>query len=615
MGKPILSHVVQDADGDVQSVAVSIREIGGAAFSGTLYDSTGAVVSYPPSSNNLGLLQIFTDRARRVEVQPLGSTAWTPSKFDDDPANHPIWLENSDGGVAINTGVNSANAAFTAAIVAAQLTGQKIKVGLGTYLCTAPITIPDGVWIDGSGRGTILKHADNTDASVIHMYGATKARLSNLRVDGNYSNNNNISTGYDGVEIRVGGVQNVVEDVEVYNFNAHAFEVSGSYCVYRNLRAIGPTPTPTYPPTTGGSASRNYGGVYGFLVAGTSVSDNNTWENLYATGCRSAGIYVGGTDCMVLYPQVDNCHLGYYPDDGTGVYPGSSGGGQLALTITTAAGGGSQIPTRITIVGPKVSGGAVGTSAGIEIGAGDSITIFDPQCIGVPNGGISINSATRVKVIGGGVINSSTSTGVSIIASTHVTLDGVDIQTTTTGIDISGASEDVSILNCGFHANTTNVSNTSTATRVIIDNYRLQSGTAPTIAYPGRTPLTAVCSSGLALTTTPTDVTGMSLSLTPGKWKVDVSVLFSIAGAGDVGPNFEASLVTSGGTATITHGTATILYSVTAQPVVNTCAKSWYVNVTATTTCKVQGSKSAGAGTSTIAATYSNMVATYLGMP
>jgi len=123
-------------------------------------------------------------------------------------------------------------------------------------------------------------------------------------------------------------------------------------------------------------------------------------------------------------------------------------------------------------------------------------------------------------------------------------------------------------------------------------------------------PLTAVCTVALPLTTTPTNITGCTLSLTPGVWLVTGVFDFSNTGAGDVGSALVGALAVTGGAATVATATAVALLI---MPTINarlTVAQTWLVTVTATTTATLQGSKNAGTGTSTVQTTGTTLTAT-----
>jgi hypothetical protein len=114
-----------------------------------------------------------------------------------------------------------------------------------------------------------------------------------------------------------------------------------------------------------------------------------------------------------------------------------------------------------------------------------------------------------------------------------------------------------------------------------------------------KTPLSAAASASLTLTTSMADVTGASLSLTPGVWRLDGVFYFVASGAGDVGGLGIGQLATTGGTATIALSTSLAVFTFTTATAVGTVVQTWLVTVTATTTAKLQAQKNAGTGAST----------------
>lgn len=129
-----------------------------------------------------------------------------------------------------------------------------------------------------------------------------------------------------------------------------------------------------------------------------------------------------------------------------------------------------------------------------------------------------------------------------------------------------------------------------------------------------KTPVTIQLGSSYTLTASVADITGLSMSLTPGNWEVSGTFEWVTTGAGDVGAFFTASLATTGGTATITPSTLTSVSTGIAS-FINTTSATWTVNVVATATVKGQATKSGGAGTSTLASGGTVLVAVYVGQP
>jgi hypothetical protein len=123
-----------------------------------------------------------------------------------------------------------------------------------------------------------------------------------------------------------------------------------------------------------------------------------------------------------------------------------------------------------------------------------------------------------------------------------------------------------------------------------------------------KAPLAAVASAALTLTAAVQDVPGCSLSLTPGVWLVVGVFDFITSGAGDVGQSAVGRLATSGGAATVATVSQAILSLDTATTRV-TVAQPWLVTVTATTTAKLQASKTGGGGASFANLTHTTITA------
>ncbi len=132
-----------------------------------------------------------------------------------------------------------------------------------------------------------------------------------------------------------------------------------------------------------------------------------------------------------------------------------------------------------------------------------------------------------------------------------------------------------------------------------------------TVMTPPRAPVSAACSGALSLPASPsgpTDITGCSVSLTPGNWLVTGVFDFSHSGAGDNGVIALGYLATTGGAATVSNSSSLATFALLAGgrgPV----AQTWAVAVTATTTAKLQGQKASGSGASTAGQTHTIITA------
>jgi hypothetical protein len=122
-------------------------------------------------------------------------------------------------------------------------------------------------------------------------------------------------------------------------------------------------------------------------------------------------------------------------------------------------------------------------------------------------------------------------------------------------------------------------------------------------------PTTASATLALALTTTPTNVPGALMNLSPGIWNVTGVFDLSLIGAGDVGQLLLGALAMSGGAATIaTAGTVAILGSNGAVTRANV-TQSWLVTVTVLATASLQAYKTGGTGSSVCNASHTTITA------
>lgn len=125
-----------------------------------------------------------------------------------------------------------------------------------------------------------------------------------------------------------------------------------------------------------------------------------------------------------------------------------------------------------------------------------------------------------------------------------------------------------------------------------------------------KTPVSAQASANLALSTSFQDITGASVSLTPGVWLVVGAFSFFASGAADVGFYARGQLVTTGGAATVANATAQARFGLDSTTAAGSVAQAWLVTVTATTTAKLQADKTGGAGASTAQQTHTTITAT-----
>jgi hypothetical protein len=146
------------------------------------------------------------------------------------------------------------------------------------------------------------------------------------------------------------------------------------------------------------------------------------------------------------------------------------------------------------------------------------------------------------------IVTDTATTTPDLVASTTLTSQGNTI------LGTSGANT-LTVNAAGAYAalQTFNAGATFTAGQTVTGNGTVQF----------KTPLSAAASASLTLTTSMADVTGASLSLTPGVWRLDGVFYFVASGAGDVGGLGIGQLATTGGTATIALSTSLAVFTFT----------------------------------------------------
>lgn len=615
--KPMLQHVTLSSRGRPVSASVTITEVDGSPPAYAMYDRNGVAATSPVSSSATGLLEVFSTVAREVLVDDGNGPV--RSYFVGDMGLD--WLNVEDFaafGEDIADGVTPAQTAFVAAMTAAVALGRRLRIGPGTFLFTSHITVPDYLWMEGCGPAkTILKHGSGIDDNVIRLTTTTGARLARFKIDGNYALNKATS----GAELSMGGTANVLEDIEVANFNAMGFALGGVRnklvrCVARGVQPGSYTAEPTLDAAS----------AYGFVTP-ASYCTGLIMEGCYATGMRSAGCYVGGTNITIDNLHVDYCHRGLY---------GGFYGGQVAIPATLTAGGGAEPGRDIKFTNLHIGTTDSPGATGFEAGTGDGIVLINPVIESQPAGAATFNSVARVRITQGNM-SSNASVGLSLIACASVVVIGTDFLNNPKAIELTGANDFITLIDLGFHLNVVNWTDSSTPAvpHLVSHSHREQEGDllprrfegTPTTTGTGglgalaiaKAPVVAAASADLTLTGSATDVTGMSASLTPGWWEVHVAIKFNEAQGGgtDLGTTMIAQLATSGGTATISNSTAAIQWTPQAANEATTISRSFAVLVSATTTAKVQGSKSGGTGTGSTAIkqTHSTMECFYKGNP
>jgi hypothetical protein len=405
-------------------------------------------------------------------------------------------LAYATAGVTINDSVDAADetaavlaatdAAWTGAFAAvAAAGGGTIEVSPGTTLFwSSAVTPVSNCIIRGAGRdATILKHRSAT-VSVptppgMYFTGLDNVWLIDLTVDGNYDENHNSTTGFNSGEVafQTGNDCGMLR-CTVENFNYLGIIASGTRTALIDLRVIGINAA-SYPTANAYDSQTitNYDlrSVYGVICPGSAVSTGLFLENVFVSGTRSAGLYIGGTHGVAFNVWADNCHKGYWPDDGGGTPAGignRNGGGMIATTYTWDGvnNPGLIAPTGFTFINPKATGATGPAATGIEFGtSGGSIEIVNPYVSGVSTGascmaiyagpvtvrgGILANATGAVDMAGISVYNAGTSYANGVI------IDGVTLQNNVHGVRIfySGSGtqpNNITLSNLRFNVNTT----------------------------------------------------------------------------------------------------------------------------------------------------------------
>lgn len=297
-----------------------------------------------------------------------------------------------------------------------------------------------------------------------------------------------------------------------------------------------------------------------------------------------------------------------------------SGSSRLEGVVTITTGGLSVTAGGINVVadGLTVTGGIVlassgnidgnsGTAGQIRIGAG----IFNAAALDVVGDKLHVNGPSRLK----GAVTVTTGgmdvTGASIFSTTVSLTTGNVVAVTGAVIANNNALSGTEKLRV------TGTSRLEGLTTVTTGGINVTGGTTTdTLTVNGEASAksieTAKCSGALTLTGSLADITGCSVSLTPGEWVVTGIFDFRVVGA-DTGVALQGACVTTGGTATITSA-ASALLQVPTTGLTATVAQCWRIVVTATTTAKLQATKSGGGGSS-VAGVQSTITAAFVGKP
>jgi len=115
--------------------------------------------------------------------------------------------------------------------------GGEVYLPEGTYIITAPITLPSNITLCGAGKSTILRCADNTDINILYAIDKTNITIKDLTLDGNKANN--IDAGDEELQngIYLGGVCTYVT---ITNVTVHDTKRTGILIGYTDTEFLGP---------------------------------------------------------------------------------------------------------------------------------------------------------------------------------------------------------------------------------------------------------------------------------------------------------------------------------------------------------------------------------------
>lgn len=321
-----------------------------------------------------------------------GAFAGAASRTIQDKARDFVNLKDFTG--AFCDGVTPDDAAFTAAMAAAQASNLTVMLPAGTCIIstTAALNLTSGnVTIEGQGQGaSIIKVADN--AALVQMIGSTganKLALLNLTLDGNRANNGTATTSSFGVIVLTPGL--LIDSVEVKNMQCYgvAFFNPASDAVITNsyFHDIGMTVSGVNNIATGI-----------FAGGGTSIDNltvtNNRFIDIFPTALPlgdSAAINVSGSKFKIIGNFFRNNY--------------NVGGGQCAISDAGTGAGrlDSVIQGNVCEQTGRSPGGNDSTGA-FEVN-GSFISVIGNVVRGSIRGGVVIEAAATGCLVEGNIID------------------------------------------------------------------------------------------------------------------------------------------------------------------------------------------------------------------
>ncbi len=322
--------------------------------------------------------------------------------FSGCTGSAPVASLNPDGADFVTNSCTSAQTAINNAIAALPAGGGTVYLMEGTYIVDGAITLPTNVTLTGAGKTTILKLKDGINANIklIDAGSGTAKVVSNLKLDGNSSNNS--SGAQTGVNFgSIGSTTTpgmTVDNLDIENF--------------RNEAIIG---------TTGARA----------------VITNNF---LVANG-GGGSIYLNGINSSVVSNNVVQTTTGSAP----GIFTRGDGSQVTDNRITNAAGAGIDDSGK----GDTISGNTITTtgSDGIVFGAYNNYIVTNNTISTSGRDGIRINISATNSLVSGNTITNSASNGINVyisnsnntISNNTISASGT-VTTTSSGIIVDNSS-------------------------------------------------------------------------------------------------------------------------------------------------------------------------------
>ncbi len=341
--------------------------------------------------------------------------------------------QNPDGADFVNASTTSAQTVINSAISALPAGGGTVYLMEGTYIIDGSITLPANVTLSGAGSSTIikLKNSIGTTLTGITQSGTpNRAVISNLKLDGNKTNNLIASGNQDGISIAGGNPGVKINSVLVEQFNHYGITItSASNGSISNSTIVGNGSSATDRGIYLGS-STSYYSITGNAIQGNAglgillnlSSANNTITGNTVQGNSGTGISMFSSNNTISSNTVSG--------NVDGIELQSSQSTVIGNTITSNTGNGISLSSNgNTITGNLiVSSGLDGIST---VGASTNNIVSDNRIIDsgsvtAASNGISVAGGSNYTNITNNYITDSGGTGyaISITSGTNTYLSG-----------------------------------------------------------------------------------------------------------------------------------------------------------------------------------------------